>query len=98
MDIYNLSINNGYTIEHNRRLDLYGSDKNQDGGGLNITNLEFGVIFNYFSIALIYEHYYRQRFSYGYDPDYNPTTDGSNYFSIHNESDYLINITWIFKD
>ena len=100
MEIYNLGINNDYTIEHNRCLDLYGIDDSQEGGGLNITNLELGVIFNYFSIAFIYEHYYRQQFIYGYDPDYisNPDEPNQHYFSIYNHSDYLINITWIFKD
>jgi len=93
----NLSVNNLYRVNqghlsfYNKYIpEAYGS------AGINITDIELGVVFNYFKIALIYENYYNLPFLYGYDFD--TSQNEGEYFVIQNGSDYLVEITWIFKD
>ena len=64
----------------------------QDFSSINIVDFEIGVLFKYFKIGFIYENYYNKPFVYGHD------NDNAQYFLIRNQSDYLIEITWIFKD
>ena len=94
----NISINNSYKITQSQ-LNIYSQNPStiSGSGGLNITDFEVGVVFNYFKIGFIYENYYNRPFIYGYDFDTIQRDEGE-YFFIHNESDYLIEITWIFKE
>jgi len=93
----NLSVNSMFKISQNQ-LNFYNQivSGSSESGGVNITDIELGVVFNYFKIALIYENYYNMPFTYGYDFD--STEDSGDYFSIQNNSDYLVEITWIFKE
>ena len=93
----NLSVNNMYKINQGK-LNFYNQSISQisGSGGVNITDIELGLIFNYFKISFIYENYYNRPFIYGYDFDSNQNQE--EYFFITNESDYLIEITWIFKE
>ena len=93
----NLSVNNLYRVNQGH-LSFYNeyTPETYGSGGINITDIELGVIFNYFKIALIYENYYNMPFLHGYDFD--ASEDEGEYFFIQNSSDYLIEITWIFKD
>ncbi len=93
----NLSVSNMYQIGQNQ-LSFYNKDILETSGfsGINITDIELGVVFNYFKIALIYENYYDKPFVYG--NDFSPNQNNSEYFLIQNESNYLVEITWIFKE
>tara|TARA_Y100001970_G_scaffold267854_1_gene358339 strand:- start:13312 stop:14907 length:1596 start_codon:yes stop_codon:yes gene_type:complete len=89
-----ISINDNYNINHSH-LNIYSQATvldEQDFSSINIVDFEIGVLFKYFKIGFIYENYYNKPFVYGYD------NDNAQYFLIRNQSDYLIEITWIFKD
>ena len=81
-----LGINKGFGYSQNN-LDFINQDSsNLDSSVISILDGEFGIIFKYFKISFIKENMYEKYYQY------------STNNIIPNSSNYLVNITWLFKD
>ena len=81
-----LGINQGFGYSQNN-LDFINEDSsNLDSSVISILDGEFGIIFKYFKISFIKENMYEKYYQY------------STNNIIPNSSNYLVNITWLFKD